>query len=143
MKVLGNLRIGARLALAFGFVPLLMGAIVAVGAKQLGELDCDQVAIVDQRVPLMIEAFDVRAAASAMAGSLLTLMAGKDPAKIRREIHTLKRVRHGADRIASGSQQAFWQEYRFTDPVMRKVEPGEMHCERRGDAAVFGGVYRH
>ena len=39
-------------------------------------------------------------------------------------------------------QPSFWQEYKFTDPVTRKVEPKEMYCERLDDTVVCGGVYK-
>jgi cytochrome c len=35
----------------------------------------------------------------------------------------------------------FWQEYKFTDPVTRKVEPKSMYCERLDDTVVCGGIY--
>lgn len=34
-----------------------------------------------------------------------------------------------------------WQEYKFTNPVSKKVEPKLMYCERLGETAVCGGVY--
>ena len=37
----------------------------------------------------------------------------------------------------------FWQEYKFTDPVTRKVEPKSMYCERLEDTVVCGGIYKH
>jgi cytochrome c len=40
-------------------------------------------------------------------------------------------------------QPSFWQEYKFTDPVTRKIEPKEMYCERLDDVVVCGGVYKH
>jgi signal transduction histidine kinase len=40
-------------------------------------------------------------------------------------------------------QPTFWQEYKFTDPVTRKIEPKEMYCERLEDVVVCGGVYKH
>lgn len=40
-------------------------------------------------------------------------------------------------------QPNFWQEYKFTDPVTRKIEPKEMYCERLDDTVVCGGVYKH
>jgi cytochrome c len=40
-------------------------------------------------------------------------------------------------------QPTFWQEYKFTDPVTRKIEPKEMYCERLDDTVVCGGVYKH
>jgi signal transduction histidine kinase len=40
-------------------------------------------------------------------------------------------------------QPSFWQEYKFTDPVTRKIEPKQMYCERLDDVVVCGGVYTH
>jgi signal transduction histidine kinase len=38
--------------------------------------------------------------------------------------------------------QSFWQDYKFTNPVTKKVEPKEMYCEVLGKTAVCGGVYK-
>ena len=40
-------------------------------------------------------------------------------------------------------QPSFWQEYKFTDPVTRKIEPKQMYCERLEDVVVCGGIYKH
>jgi cytochrome c len=40
-------------------------------------------------------------------------------------------------------QPSFWQEYKFTNPVTRKIEPKEMYCERLDDVVVCGGIYKH
>jgi signal transduction histidine kinase len=34
-----------------------------------------------------------------------------------------------------------WQEYKFTNPVSKKVEPKVMYCEKVGETALCGGVY--
>ncbi len=48
------------------------------------------------------------------------------------------------ERVEMAQKQAsFWQEYKFTDPVTRKIEPKEMYCERLDDVVVCGGVYKH
>ncbi|WP_338848623.1 cache domain-containing protein [Massilia sp. W12] len=36
----------------------------------------------------------------------------------------------------------FWQDYKFTNPESRKVEPKQMYCERLGETAVCGGIYK-
>jgi cytochrome c len=36
----------------------------------------------------------------------------------------------------------FWQDYKFTDPVTKKVLPKQMYCEHQGDTAVCAGVYK-
>lgn len=38
--------------------------------------------------------------------------------------------------------QSFWQDYKFTNPVSKKVEPKQMYCEVLGKTAVCGGVYK-
>ncbi len=34
-----------------------------------------------------------------------------------------------------------WQEYKFTNPVNKKIEPKVKYCEKLNDTAVCGGVY--
>ena len=36
----------------------------------------------------------------------------------------------------------FWQDYKFTNPVTKKIEPKSMYCEKLEDAVVCGGVYK-
>jgi signal transduction histidine kinase len=40
------------------------------------------------------------------------------------------------------SKGTFWQDYKFTNPVTKKIEPKEMYCEKLDDAVVCGGVYK-
>ena len=40
---------------------------------------------------------------------------------------------------ASGT---FWQDYKFANPVSKKVEPKQMYCERVDETAVCAGVYK-
>jgi len=48
-----------------------------------------------------------------------------------------------ADRVGLAKQgKPFWQEYKFPDPITKKVEPKEMYCEPLNDTAVCGGVYK-
>ena len=35
-----------------------------------------------------------------------------------------------------------WQEYKFTNPVSKKIEPKVMYCEKQGETAVCGGIYK-
>lgn len=47
------------------------------------------------------------------------------------------------ERVELGkSKPNFWQEYKFTDPVTKKVEPKSMYCERLEDTVVCGGIYK-
>jgi len=40
------------------------------------------------------------------------------------------------------SKGTFWQDYKFTDPLTKKVLPKQMYCEKSGDLIVCGGVYK-
>lgn len=40
------------------------------------------------------------------------------------------------------AKSSFWQDYKFTNPVSRKVEAKTMYCERLDDTAVCGGIYK-
>ena len=40
------------------------------------------------------------------------------------------------------SQGTFWQDYKFTNPVSKKIEPKSMYCEKLEDAVVCGGIYK-
>lgn len=37
---------------------------------------------------------------------------------------------------------SFWQDYKFTNPVTKKVEPKSMYCEKLDDTVVCGGIYK-
>ncbi len=40
------------------------------------------------------------------------------------------------------SKGKFWQEYKFTDPVTKKVLPKEMYCETMAETVACAGVYK-
>lgn len=40
------------------------------------------------------------------------------------------------------SKGTFWQDYKFTNPVTKKIEPKAMYCEKLEDAVVCGGIYK-
>jgi cytochrome c len=37
---------------------------------------------------------------------------------------------------------SFWQDYKFTNPENKKVEPKAMYCEKLEDTVVCGGIYK-
>ena len=47
------------------------------------------------------------------------------------------------DRVAKvkAKPAGAWQEYKFTNPLNKKIEPKLMYCEKLGETAVCGGVY--
>ena len=36
----------------------------------------------------------------------------------------------------------FWQDFKFVNPVSKKMEPKQMYCERASDLIVCGGIYK-
>lgn len=40
------------------------------------------------------------------------------------------------------SRGTFWQDYKFTDPVTKKVLPKAMYCERVEETVVCSGIYK-
>jgi cytochrome c len=40
------------------------------------------------------------------------------------------------------SKGKFWQEYKFVNPITKKIEPKQMYCEKLDETAVCGGVYK-
>ncbi len=40
------------------------------------------------------------------------------------------------------AKPSFWQEYKFTNPETKKIEPKLMYCERLNDTVVCGGIYK-
>ena len=37
---------------------------------------------------------------------------------------------------------SFWQDYKFTDPLTKKVEPKQSYCERIDKNILCGGIYK-
>lgn len=47
------------------------------------------------------------------------------------------------ERVELGKAKAsFWQDYKFTNPETKKVEPKSMYCERLEQTVVCGGIYK-
>ena len=40
------------------------------------------------------------------------------------------------------THNTFWQDYKFTNPETKKIEPKSMYCEKLDDTVVCGGIYK-
>ena len=40
------------------------------------------------------------------------------------------------------TKTTFWQDFKFVNPVSKKMEPKQMYCERASDLIVCGGIYK-
>jgi cytochrome c len=47
------------------------------------------------------------------------------------------------ERVEFGKAKAsFWTDYKFNNPVSKKIEPKTAYCERQDDYVVCGGIYK-
>jgi signal transduction histidine kinase len=48
------------------------------------------------------------------------------------------------ERVEMGKSKpnGFWQDYKFTNPATKKIEPKQMYCERLAETLVCGGIYK-
>lgn len=44
--------------------------------------------------------------------------------------------------LAKSKPAGFWQDYKFTNPTSKKIEPKQVYCERSDDTIVCGGIYK-
>ena len=44
--------------------------------------------------------------------------------------------------LAKSKPNGYWQEYKFTNPENKKIEPKEMYCEKLAETIVCGGIYK-
>ena len=42
----------------------------------------------------------------------------------------------------AAKQPTFWQDYKFVNPVTKKIEPKQMYCEKVENTAVCAGIYK-
>jgi len=44
--------------------------------------------------------------------------------------------------LGRSKPNGFWQDYKFTNPTTKKIEPKQMYCERLDETIVCGGIYK-
>ncbi len=44
--------------------------------------------------------------------------------------------------LGKSKPNGFWQDYKFTNPATKKIEPKQMYCERLAETLVCGGIYK-
>ena len=70
---------------------------------------------------------------------------GSNPKMIGKNLIGLKDIDGKAfvkERVELGkAKPSFWQEYKFTNPENKKIEPKTMYCERVAETVLCGGVY--
>ncbi len=66
-------------------------------------------------------------------------MAGKDMIELR-DPDGKAFVKERVD--LAKTKDKFWQDYKFTNPVTKKVEPKAMYIEKHGDLLIGSGIYK-
>jgi cytochrome c len=76
----------------------------------------------------------------------LVMAHGANDKMVGRNLIELKDVDGKAfvkERVELGkTKTSFWQDYKFTNPENKKIEPKSMYCERLEQTVVCGGIYR-
>lgn len=143
--------VAATAALAFAAAPALAGAskddAVAMVKKAVEAIKADgadktYVVISDKTGPFVKD--DLYVVVYQLDGKVLAHGAnakfiGKDmidAQDVDGKLYVKERVEMAA------KQPSFWQDYKFVNPVSKKVEPKEMYCERLDNTAVCAGVYK-
>jgi len=71
---------------------------------------------------------------------------GQNPKMVNKNLIALKDIdgkEFVKERVELGKANAsFWQDYKFTNPVTKKIQPKQMYCERLDDTVVCGGIYK-
>lgn len=72
---------------------------------------------------------------------------GANEKQVGRDLIDLKDIDGKAfirERVEMGRSKpgGFWQDYKFTNPATKKIEPKQMYCERLGETLVCGGIYK-
>lgn len=71
---------------------------------------------------------------------------GQNPKMVDKNLISLKDIdgkEFVKERVELGKANAsFWQDYKFTNPMTKKIEPKQMYCERLDDTVVCGGIYK-
>lgn len=72
---------------------------------------------------------------------------GANEKQVGRDLIELKDIDGKAfikERVELGKSKpaGFWQDYKFTNPATKKIEPKQMYCERLSETLVCGGIYK-
>lgn len=146
-------------------VPVIAGILVFAGSSAMADAGANK----DEAVAMVKKAVSfIKEQGAEQAYSVFT---GKDAKFIDRDLYVVvyqldgKVLAHGSNAKFVGKdlidaqdvdgklyvkervelavkQGAFWQDYKFVNPVSKKVEPKEMYCEKLENTAVCAGIYK-
>jgi cytochrome c len=121
---------------AIAMVKKTVEAVKANGAdKTYAEINAKAPAYVDR--DMYVTVYDMTGKCLAHGGN--AKLVGKDLI----ETQDADGVFFVKDRVNLAKTKAsFWQDYKFTNPTSKKIEPKTTYCEKTGDAVVCVGIYK-
>jgi methyl-accepting chemotaxis protein len=93
MALLKNLKIGTRLGASFAFVIALLCMIAAVGAWRMSEINAAAKSVVERRIPMIIDAYEVRVRAAQMEGAMRASLDTEDAAQLEARLQAIRTLR--------------------------------------------------
>jgi cytochrome c len=121
---------------AVAMVKKAVGFIKAQGAeKAYGEFTGKAAGFVDRDLYVVVYQLDGKVLAHGSNAKFV----GKDlidAQDVDGKLYVKERVEMAA------KQPSFWQDYKFVNPVSKKVEPKQMYCEKLDNTAVCAGIYK-
>jgi methyl-accepting chemotaxis protein len=90
---MNNLKIGARLGLAFGFVLMLMVVIVLVGVTRLSVLNSGTDHIIHTEYPKVVVAYEIEGDLNLIARSTRNILLVQDDAAVKSELERISKAR--------------------------------------------------
>ncbi len=71
---------------------------------------------------------------------------GQNPTQVGKDLINLKDPdgkEFVKERVTlAASKGKFWQDYKFTDPLTKTIQPKKMYCDKVYNVVVCGGVYK-
>jgi len=147
-----HMKIAAAVALVFGMCALAQGAETATKDEAIAMVKKAVAFVKGQGAEKAYAAFDAKGdftdrdlyvVVYSLDGKVLSH--GSSPKLIGKDMSDAQDVDgkyYIKERLAlAAKQENFWQDYKFTNPVSKKIEPKQMYCEKLGETAVCSGIY--
>ncbi len=103
--------------------------------KAMAEITDKKGAFVDRELYLTVYTID----GTAMAHGANEKFVGKNMIDLR-DADGKEHIRERME--LAKTKTSFWQDFKFTNPVTKKMEPKSMYCEKSADLVVCGGIYK-
>ena len=130
---------GAEFATKDDAIAMVKKAVAAIGAdsadKAYAAFDKKDGGFTDRDLYVVVYSFDGKVLAHGANEKLI----GKDMI----DATDVDGKPYVKERVELAVKQAdFWQDYKFVNPVTKKIEPKQMYCQRLDKTAVCAGIYK-